>query len=461
MVKFISKIIKIIGALAAVLFLILIAANLKDDELRPEVLQALNWQVPEGAFDKENGYVLMHGMHAPLGHDPYIIGKEILEKEITRYQIFLKTHIEPTAAVETNINLLSNLSEKQCKYVDTQNCVDFYLKDSNISITSQLAALKPFDDKFSTIKKSKKFVEITPPMITFSLPSYSPLTQSLEIQRVLAILEISSGDLDAGIHRLVENNQFSRRLLKESSTLITHMIALSMIHRDARVISELMIKYPMIATLHKEKILRALSPILAPEYSPKKYIRYENNLSSSVFSNIEYQIEDAEINMNVWQRIAFIPRKYGFLKNNTLNLNYDFHTAYEMLAVSAASELNENINKSNLEKEKLLGLGYSFLHIRNPVGKILVAIGEPNYKNYIERHHDLDGYLTLVRLQQKLSSDKVTKDQLPQVMANFPNPYTLQAMRIDDDKGLIVFDGRQPANGNFNRSNMVHFALPQ
>jgi hypothetical protein len=152
--------------------LVFIAANLIDDDLRPEVKEALNWQVPADAFDKENGYVLLHGMYALIGQDPYLTGKAILEAEIARYKEFQKTHVEPTSFLDRNDkNPYASWNKDQCSNLETKDTVDFYLKKDAASTKILAASLQPLTERFNAMKNSKKFVEVHSPLITFGCPT--------------------------------------------------------------------------------------------------------------------------------------------------------------------------------------------------------------------------------------------------------------------------------------------------
>lgn len=458
MIKILVKVIKVIGLLAGALLLVFIVANLKDDELRPEVKEALNWQVPVDAFDKENGYVLLHGMFAPIGQDPYLAGKAIIENNIARYQELKRANVE-LAFVEHQVsNPFLQWSDKQCIYVDTQNCIDFYLKENSNNLNALIEASKPQAARFNALKASKKFIEVNTPMITNLLPPYEPIAQITETERVFALQEISLGKLEAGVNRLVESNQFSRRSLANSGTLITHMIAIAMIQKDTRLMSELLTKYPEI-TRYKNQIQSILNPISSTEYSLKRAFDSERQLQISIVDTISYAMSQEKFSIETVLSRTLMSAQW--LPNSTQNLFYDWASMRTELVAVDANKLKQKVEEIALKKTRLLGLGHEYFYIRNPVGKILVSVGEPAYINYIEHHHDLDGYLTLVRLQHKLIADKVNKDQVAQTLPNFPNPYSLEPMRVDTQNGLIIFEGRQPSNSNFNKSSSYQIPMPQ
>jgi hypothetical protein len=65
------KIIKPLFAVIIAVLALFIAVNIGDEPLKPEVQQALNWQLPEHALDKDNGWLILLGMDAPEDQDAY------------------------------------------------------------------------------------------------------------------------------------------------------------------------------------------------------------------------------------------------------------------------------------------------------------------------------------------------------------------------------------------------------
>ena len=80
-------------------------------------------------------------------------------------------------------------------------------------------------------------------MMSAQIPKYQLLVQASELARIRAIAEIAKNRMNIGLQTYVDNAVFSRRLLRESNSLISHMVAVNMMQRDTRILSELMTKY--------------------------------------------------------------------------------------------------------------------------------------------------------------------------------------------------------------------------
>ena len=116
--------------------------------------------------------------------------------------------------------------------------------------------------RYNTIRQAKNYIEMMPPLITSPFPKYQLLMKATELERIEAISDISEGRVEQGVTRLAENAAFSRNLIRESNTLVSHMVAVAMMQRDTRILSELMTKYPEIATKYSAQLMPMFETVL-------------------------------------------------------------------------------------------------------------------------------------------------------------------------------------------------------
>lgn len=236
------------------------------------------------------------------------------------------------------------------------------------------------------------------------------------------------------------------------------MIAVSMLQRDIRILSELITTYPRLATQYAEQLKPALASISSPEYNMKKVLIFERNWSLPIVSRIKSEdLNDAYTDSSVLGKKAI---DLLFQANAAVNLFYDWGTIRLMLADSDAQHLDETKAKIYAQQKELLGFGYEPFYIKNPIAKILVQLpGSGLYEGYIERQHDTDGYIRLVALQVTLAENKaVTEGQINEVLTKFTNPYTGQPMFFDRERKQIIFEGRQQSSAGEN--NLYKIKLP-
>lgn len=457
MVKILLKIIKILLAIIVVVLTVFVIANLGDEELKPEVKKALNWQPPEHALDKDNGFLILLGMDAPAEQNAWQVGKQRLEAEFTRYKIAQQIHKEPP-----NNDLITSNPDKErehyrCDYFKEQNCVDFYLKQDTAKMNAAFAAYKVQQTRFNAIKQSKYFVEAVPPSLQMTSPPYWSLATAYDMNRIKAVILISSGKIEQGVSSWMENALFSRRFLRESSTLVSRMLAIAIVQRDMRVLSELLTKYPQLAT-YRTQLLPVLEPFPGAEFKMIKPMEFERDLHLQIMSNIPFQLTHGiSPEFGSWEKSLNL---LFYQANASDNLFYDFGTLRVQLAESDALHLDQT-NSKVLEKQKeLLGFGFEFLYLRNPIGKILASIAQPAYINYIERQHDTDGYMRLVSLQLELAAENnLNEDRIKHIMVKHPNPYTGKPMDFDPKTKQITFTGRQPSRVNVGESKTYRINL--
>ena len=451
--RYLINTIKIIAIIAALLFLTFVIVNWGDEALKPEVAQALAWQAPTNAFD-DNGYSVLLGIEAPIDMDAATIGKKALQAELARFASLQQTHKETPARAENlrEIDAYTDWKDHQCDYQKQQNCVDFYLLQGDAKLAFVLASQARLIARFEAIKQSKNYTEVMPPMLSAQIPKYSSLMNASELARIRAILDIAENRMDTGLQGYVNNAMFSRKLLRESNSLVSHMVAVAMMQRDTRVLSELMTKYPIIASKYSAQLMPVLAPISAPEYNLKKAFMQATNWQIPIINNMRYAnaTELAGEKTNFMQK-AWL--KIGFKPNATLNLlNAQTNDIIKLAELNAAQFADKKAHYLAMQKENRDVVDYRLLTQKNPVGRILASISAPECEKYIERQHDLDGYLKMVRMQLALLADGTLIEKIASI--ELLDPYTQKQMPYDAISGVVTFNGRQAAGGNYNKSNL-------
>ena len=294
--------------------------NWGDEELKPEVAQTLDWKPPHNAFE-DNGYLILLGIEAPAEMSAKEVGTKTLKTELAGFASIQKTHKESPAIEQNSVEIQEYIDWKdsRCNYTKQASCVDFYLKQGEAKLTTLMASQDRLCARFKTIKQSRNYIEVMPPMISAQIPKYSPLVNASELTRIQAILDISEGHLEQGVSRFAENATFSRKMLRESNSLISHMVAINMMQQDKRILSELMNKYPAIVKEHSGQLMPVLETISTPEYKFNKAFLQAINCQLPMINNMRYATasefagEKTNFIQKAWMRLGFQP-------NATLNL---------------------------------------------------------------------------------------------------------------------------------------------
>lgn len=446
------------------LFVSLVLINAFDEDLRPEAQAALNWQSPANML-VDNGFVILLGLDAPINEDALQVGTRRYQEELGRYRTLLKTHVEPTISSEPSadkINSPIDLADAKwkifyCDYEKKQSCVDFYRTLTTQEVALFYASQRPLEARFNAIKQSKHYTEAMPPMISGYIPKYSNLTAASELARMKAVRLITSGNMDAGVAEFVENATFSRKLMMNANSLVARMIAVAMVQKDMRILSELITQYPAIAVDFNAQWLPITSTISSFEFSFAKPFQHERNMTLQVMYQLKFQVTKKSNWFNKF--IAYVI----FKQNATVNLFYDWwQVNLDLLQAGPQNQL-EAKREIHKQQQALLGFGYAPYYLKNPIGKILVSVATPEYSNYVERQYDLEGQIQLLALQIAMSrqylKDENAESQITSLLDAYPNPYTGKAMRYDRKKHQIVFEGHQVSRANFGKSLTYQFEL--
>ncbi|MGB4812304.1 MAG: hypothetical protein WBP13_07480 [Methylophilaceae bacterium] len=462
--------------LCAVVLLIsfLLYAYFSDETLKPEVQAVLNWQPPAN-YDVDNAYLTLLGIDAPANQDANTVGKQQLNDDIARFKQMMRTHKEalskdPTSTVTSEKLNISDWKDIRCEYHTAINCVDYYLKlDQNKLNEIKNDYLVPIN-RYEVIKNSARFVEVAIPMGSATLPAYNLLAGASELKRIEAIVAITHHQADEGVAILVENAQFSRRLLKSTNSLIAHMVALSLIQRDTQVLSELLVKYPKLAQSYQTQLEPILATIEIPEYSIEKAFVNERNMMLPMIANLKYasaaeffenpNAEETKQSASLKSQVLF---KF-YQGNATANLFYDLGTLRLRLAQAPATQFTSVKDEVAQKREHYFSDCINKTTIplcfKNNTGKILALIAEPDYSSYIERHHDAEGYLRLVYLQLKILAEAPDANNRDQLLAQYPNPYTLKPMVDDGKNASLTFIGKfqklNQTNSNVYQVSLKH-----
>lgn len=439
--------------LFSVLLMVFVAVNWQDDVMRSDVELAFDWQIPENAL-QNNGYLILMGMNSPLDQDARAAGAQVLLDEHARYMVLRQSFEEPEAK-QTDLKLYMDWSNLRCDHEKEPNCLDFYLKQGDTALISLLTSQERLIERYQSIQNSPQYIELVAPMVTASIPDYGLLMQANELIRAKVVLSVHQSRLDEALLALETNARFSRRLLDSSVSLISHMVALNMLQRDARLVSELLIRYPNLAQEHYSTIETVLASIPMADYNMKKAFEYERAMQVGVVYTLKKKLAEVKQQatpswLQRWAEVLYLP-------NATAHLFYDMGSLPIWQADASPVMLDQLAATLKDKRNSLLGFGYSPYYVRNPVGKILASIATPDYQAYIERHHDVDGYLTLVRLQLAMAASDTLKNK--PALSQYINPYTQRPMDYDMESGMIRFEAKQPSSSSYQKNRQYQISV--
>ena len=89
--------------------------------------------------------------------------------------------------------------------------------------------------------------------------------------------------------------------------------------------------------------------------------------------------------------------------------------------------------------------------LSNPVGTILVSIGQPDFSQYAAGLNDLRGLITLVNLKRSIRTQGLSEDQLADYLSaegsRFGDPYRGKPVSWQRETGMLQFSSPHPRRG--------------
>lgn len=435
-----------------------------DEDLKPEVQQALNWQVPEHAFD-DNGFLILLGLEAPASANAAEVGAATLKRELGRWAEFQTTHKTQPLEIKTPAQYDTNAdgANMACPYDQERSCVDFYLRQERQKLAHWVAARATLIARYQDIGKAPRYIEVVPPLIHFEVAPFKSLGEASEIQRMQAVLLIADGAIEKGLSLLADNATRARQLMPAASHAVSHAVALAQLQKDVRILSELMQRYQNLAGHPSSHVDTVLAPIAGQAFQLTKALTHEGATQLQLLDSLRHHDTKTLFGPNdghllfgpelpsFWQLAAHL----SFLPNATLNEAHALFKASIALTSTEAPALDSVKAQLNRRIEALAPIDHTVITRRNATGRILVRAGAVDFAKYVERQHDVNAFIGMVGRQR----DAARNPSLTPAALAVTVPYTLAPMPYDTHTGLLSFDGRQPNNGNFEKSSRYQVPL--
>lgn len=450
-------------ALAIVIFVAGVLINLGDAAITPET-QAL-MSAPKYVADPDrNGYFVLRAMDGGMGSDVLKTGRILEEK----YQKLYEENPN-RSDYETQISYekaaRSEWKNGRC-VKPTENCVEADLRkraELESLIAQNALALRHYE----LIQLLPEFEEHAIPSVFAPLLKYEPLVQGSEMVLTKAAFEIADGRLKDGIDHLIKNDEFLRRLLRKTSTLLSRNIALAMMRKQTRMIGELVEIKPALVEQYGEALAYLTRPLRQEEQSFSTVYGSEARFASNYLKNV-----DAVHGLAMWVSGNDHPGLAARAIGKIFGLFYQPNATLNMVGASWSAildEANQPVSEYSKVQARVMGknrqlIDHPYLpyvhHLSNPVGKVVLpmAVVPEMYLGYMERSADVDGYLRLVGLQVDVRRKKIVEsamqDYANKAGAQFRSPYDGKPMTWVADKKQLQFVGRQRATSNLDGKNI-------
>lgn len=415
---------------------LLLAINAMDEKPSPELkaLQAL----PQINADPSNGYFALAGINAPAEEDSFNFGAQWVDTYNAAADMPALKQANARFSVISNLTFLGgqkhlcNPSKTPCLPQAKERAATWrkLAADNEILLTRHraLTAYANFEESYFPSSNESP------------LPSYASPSRLLMLD--LIALDAAEGRLESALSSLEALMAFDRRALLGSRHLITGMVARSWLGQDYALLSEIVASRPKALADQQERLERMTEPLeigqvraVAARLVEGEY-RYVS-LAVPMFLDAEYGWQDAGVLGAALVRPFFKPRA-------TMNLVANYHAALQAQIRDFSPENSDAwiARLRQLEQDENNAV-YSWRILYNPVGKIGLAVGRPEYHAYILRLSDLIGVIRLARLQVDIVTAEDEDEDIPALIAAnkaLYDPYTDKPMGWDASKRYLYFD---------------------
>jgi len=430
------------------------AVNWADEELSPEGAALLRVPEPKVA-DADNAYYVLLGMDAPADANALEVGRKIqairarLYQEDPLRQTFVSPDLPPVAGTSPD----QGFEKVRCP-IQGGNCVGRYFASAGL-VREQMQVHAVALGRYRQMMGLAGYEERTIPSPFAPVPGYETLIRAAELQLAGAVLDIRDGREQEGLATLAAQIAYHRRLLANAG-LLTRMVSAGLLRRDFRVLSEVIESRPDLAQSQQELLRSLLAPLNQQENDLRPAMAAAAH-SSATMLNLMLETmkrqrrgkgDAGDSRGEDW----FSQRVY--LPNSSINALVPYWSAVAELAHGGPAgydERKQQYAQSSATRKKK-PTAFDWTYVRNPMGKIMSGFAKPDVTDYIERVHDLDGYIRLVALQAA-----IRREQIPPVAigaysdlapATLRNPYTGAPMGWDAASSSLLFEGHQRTTSN-------------
>jgi len=423
-----------------VVITLFINLSIFDEELSPEVVELIEpIKMPP---NQENAYYAIWGMSAASSKKDIVnIGLQL----INRYQenrdendldeITSSDYIEILGGEGIDDSWVDNYDN--CRARTEYGC-STKLRAQIDDLPVQDQRLKLMLERYEQIIEMKKYQSIDHVTFASPLPSYGVLMRLSQIKLAntfndkdkLRFFEIVSRDIT-----------FWKRMLEQGNSLIDKMVAVASIWRDIQTVSEFLKVNDELPPMSDRLLTKTLEPLTDGQLDISESFIFELRAFKNTISTID--IDD----LVSFYGITTTPMHWLIQPNASVN-DYNQYFTQPVIELSKlpARTFYKTIN--NLEEgdieccfKDVDGLvGFSPASLYNIGGKLLLPAMKVEAQDYVARVHDLNGMISLVKLQLDLKRLADTSVQSSIKESQHTNPYTGKPMDYDPKNNWLSFE---------------------
>ena len=266
------------------------------------------------------------------------------------------------------------------------------------------------------------------------------IKQACQTKLLLLASKIDEHQVESTLEALREDAEFWRFIARSSNTLISKLVALSILRIHLRFTAELGASREL-----NDKQLAMIGDILRP--SDRSEIGFAETIRGELRHG-QQSLRLIWLAAKPWEFVTTLLYKPNATGNRFYANSLDCIRVAEMSPQRFALELKN----SRDDRDNPRRMGIPFLY--NPVGEGVWALQTPfkrSYSSYIAVGHDLEGFRRLSWLRVLSHTENISSEAMPEFLESHKtelgNPYTGAAMTWNPERLSIsfsAFEGRQP-----------------
>lgn len=420
--------------LLGIFVLIVLTMNLSlfDEELNTEIVDIMKPR-PMPA-ENENAYFAIWGLAAASDKEMMSAGIGLINRYLMNRdkkgadEIFPEDYDEIFGGQDFDTEWLDTYS--RCSSRTEYGCL---LKMSTQLVSTPITSerLKVMLNRYTQIVQMTKFQQINHTSIATPLPAFSAVLRLNQI-KLAQLYNMESHELF--VEQVKVDLEFWKIVLVQGNTLMDKMVAIASIWTDIQYLSEF-IRTKSPSKELQTKVVRLLEPLTTEQLDISDAFITEATMLYRSVSNIT-QEEMATI-----FGLKIFPVNLLLQPNATNNSHYEnFLKPIVRLNKLSKDQFYQEIQLDSIDLNKAFAVNFNPSNLYNLSGKLLLNFSIWSPEDYIARVHDLNGMISLVKLQVQLKDVTGNSVESTINVSTIKSPYTDKTMAFDKENNWLGFD---------------------
>lgn len=383
-------------------------AWLRDEPISPD---AQAWLSPaEHQVTHSEAYLLLLGIHAPIGQSP----RELGARTLAAYQAWRVAH-SVSEPFSPDQHAMLPLPDGEFFCPITLAACFARLVERSPELPAILGTHGELLERYRQFIALDDYLTLAQPGPDEPIPALSYLLRGAHLLGLQALQQALAGETHAASSLLLEERRALRQYLARADHLVLKMALVALLNRNLEWQARLQ-RVGLVA------VAQDTAALTLEERSLSRALQHEFQAQAAVYHSLgaERRVRGS---LDMW--LGYKPQ----MSINASLARYQVAAQLSELPPQAFSQAMAHVPAQQVPHTG----------VRNWVGDVLLAIKVPDWNRYAARIHDLDAKLRLLALSAALPQDVVEADVAS--LNGAQNPYEPTQRPFLDDQGRVCYDG--------------------